>query len=188
MTARMRALLKDIFRPVDLFSLELVQLNVTDGMAKEVKNLNYRFNNDVSDESSHWGILPFALIDVSMATASQLCWQADQYTRTSNLTLTEVAMADTNPDLIPTEYHELVNLLRRYNVFLHHLVGDHLGHCLELQLRSSTATNIYSRRWTPGKSRHSCGRSSRTPIASSWQGSMYKGTYHSPSFKLPTTR
>jgi hypothetical protein len=37
-------------------------------------------------------------------------------------------MADTNPDPIPTDYHGMVNLLRRYTMFLHHLVGDCSGH------------------------------------------------------------
>jgi hypothetical protein len=107
-TARIKVLLEDIFRPADLFSLESIQLNVTGNMAKEVKNLDYWYNNDVSYESSHRGISPFAVIGVSMATSSRRCPQEDQYyTRTSNLTLTEgVSMADTNPDPIPTEYRE----------------------------------------------------------------------------------
>jgi hypothetical protein len=42
-------------------------------------------------------------------------------------------MADTNPDLIPTEYHGMVNLLRCYTAFLHHLVGDRLGHYVEVR-------------------------------------------------------
>jgi hypothetical protein len=86
--ARIKGLLEDIFRPADLFSLESVQSSATDDMAKEIKNLNYGYNNDVSYESSHRGISPFAVIGVSMATASRRCRQADRYTRTSNLTLT----------------------------------------------------------------------------------------------------
>jgi hypothetical protein len=80
-------------------------------MAKEVTNLNYGYNNDVSYKQSHQEILPFAVIGVSMATASRRHLQADRYTRTSNLTLAEVAMADTNPDPFPTKYHFMVNLL-----------------------------------------------------------------------------
>jgi hypothetical protein len=127
-TARIMALLEDIFRPVDLFSLELVQLNAMDDMAKEVKNLNYGYNNDLSYESSHRGISPFAVIGVSMATASRQRRQADRYTRTSNLTLAEVTMADTNLDPIPTEYHGTVNLLRCYKMFLQHIVGHQCTH------------------------------------------------------------
>jgi hypothetical protein len=132
-TARIKALLEDIFRPTDMFSLESVQLNATDDMAKEVKNLNYGYNNDVTYESCHRGISPFAVIGISMATASRRRRQADRYTRSSNLTLREVSMADKNPDPIPTDYHGMVNLLRRYTMFLHHLVGDRSGHYVEVR-------------------------------------------------------
>jgi hypothetical protein len=54
------------------------------------------------------------MIAVSMATASKRRRMADRFTRTNNLTLAEVSMAETTPDPIPTGYHEAVNLLRRY--------------------------------------------------------------------------
>jgi hypothetical protein len=132
MTVRIKALLEDTFRTVDLFSLESAQLSATDEMAKDVKNLNYGHDNDLSYESNHRGISPFAVIGVSMATASQRRRQADRYTRTSNLTLAEVTMADTNPDPIPTDYHGTVNLLRRYTMFLQHIVGHRLAHYVEV--------------------------------------------------------
>jgi hypothetical protein len=122
-TARIKALLEDIFCPINLFSLELVQLRATNNMAKELTNLNYGYHNDLSCKSSHWGISPFAVIRVSMATASRQRRQADGYTHTSNLTLAEVTMADTNPGPIPTEYHGTANLLRCYTMFLQHIVG-----------------------------------------------------------------
>jgi hypothetical protein len=53
-TVRVKALLEDIFRPVDLFSLESVQLSATDEMAKDVKHLNYGHSNDLS--YGNWSI------------------------------------------------------------------------------------------------------------------------------------
>jgi hypothetical protein len=41
-TARVKALLEDVFRPVDLFSLESVQLGATDKMAKDIKEFELR--------------------------------------------------------------------------------------------------------------------------------------------------
>jgi hypothetical protein len=140
-TERIKALLEDIFRPVDLFSLESVQLGATDDMAKDVKNLNYGYNKDLCYESSHRGISPFAVIGVSMATASRRRRQADRYTRTSNLTLAEVTMADTIPDPIPTEYHGAVNLLRRYTMFLQHIVGHRCGHYVEVRRITAELNN-----------------------------------------------
>jgi hypothetical protein len=140
-TVRIKALLEDIFRPVDLFSLESVQLSATDEMAKDVKNLNFGHNNDLSYDSSHRGISPFAVIGVSMATASRRRRQADRYTRTSNLTLAEVTMVDTNPDPIPTDYHGTVNLLRRYTVFLQHVVGPRSAHYGEVRRIAAELNN-----------------------------------------------
>jgi hypothetical protein len=69
-TAKVKALLEDIFRPDDDFSLAAVQINVTDELAKDIKNINLGYNKDMSYECCHRGILPFAMIGVSMATAS----------------------------------------------------------------------------------------------------------------------
>ena len=140
-TTRTKALLEDIFRPVDLFSLDSVQLSATDEMAKDVKDLNYGHNNDLSYASSHRGISPFAVIGVSMATASRRRRQADRYSRTSNLTLAEVAMADSNPDPIPTDYHGTVNLLRRYTMFLQHIVGPRSAHYVEVRRITAELNN-----------------------------------------------
>jgi hypothetical protein len=140
-TTRIKALLEDIFRPADLFSLESVQLSATDDMAKDIKNLNFGHNNDLSYESSHRGISPFAVIGVSMATASRRRRQADRFTRTSNLTLAEVTMADTNPDPIPTDYHGTVNLLRRYTMFLQHTIGHRSAHYVEVRRITAELNN-----------------------------------------------
>jgi hypothetical protein len=67
-----------------------------------------------------------------MATASKRRRQADRFTRTSNLTLAEIAQAETLPDPLPTEYHGLVNLLRRYVELLRHMEGERSGHFVEV--------------------------------------------------------
>jgi hypothetical protein len=67
-----------------------------------------------------------------MVTASKRRRHADRFTRTSSLTLTEVAMAETTPDALPTEYHDLINLLRRYVEFLKHVVGEHCLHYIKV--------------------------------------------------------
>jgi hypothetical protein len=117
-TARVKALLEDIFRPGDLFSLDAVNLNVSDDLAKDVKELNFGYSNDLSYESSHRGISPFAVIGISMVMASRRQQKAERYSRTSNLTLSEVTMADTMPDPCPTNYFGTMSLLRRYVTLL----------------------------------------------------------------------
>jgi hypothetical protein len=127
-TAKVTALLEDNFRPDDNFSLAAVQINVTDELAKDIKNINLGYNNDMSYRCCHRGISPFAMIGVSMAMASKRRRMANRFTRTNNLTLAEVSMTDTTPDPIPTGYHEAVNLLRRYAGLLQHVVGGRCEH------------------------------------------------------------
>jgi hypothetical protein len=131
-TARVKALLEDTFRPDDLFSLSSVYLGVTADMAKDLKELNFGYNNDLSYDTSHRGISPFTVIGVSMLEASKRRRHADRFYRTSQLTLAEVAQSETTPDALPTEYHGLVNLLRRYVTFLRLLVGERCGHYTEV--------------------------------------------------------
>jgi hypothetical protein len=127
-TAKVKALLEDIFRPDGDFSLAAVQINVTDELAKDIKNINLGYNNNMSYECCHRGISPFAMIGLSMATASKRRRMADRFTRTNNLTLAEVSMANNTPDPIPTGYHEAVNLLRRYAGLLQHVVEGRCEH------------------------------------------------------------
>jgi hypothetical protein len=67
-----------------------------------------------------------------MATASKRQRHADHFSRTSNLTLAEVATAETTPDTLPTDYHGLVNLMKRYIEFLRHVVVERCGHYVEV--------------------------------------------------------
>jgi hypothetical protein len=130
---RVKALLEDIFRPDNIFSLSSVHLTMTDDMAKDIKEINLGYNNDLSYDTSHRGVSPFAVIGVSMATASCRRRHADRFTRTTNLTLAEVAMSNTTPDPIPTEYHGTINLLRRYVEFLRRVVGERCEHHVEVR-------------------------------------------------------
>jgi hypothetical protein len=79
-TPRVKALLEDMFRPDDMYSLNAVYLGFTADMAKDVKELNFGFNNDMLYDSCHRGISPFTVMgcpwqrqvsDNGMRTTSQ---------------------------------------------------------------------------------------------------------------------
>jgi hypothetical protein len=55
-TARVKALLEDIFQPDDLFSLSAVHIHVTADLAKDIKELNLGYNNDLTYDNCHRGI------------------------------------------------------------------------------------------------------------------------------------
>ena len=78
-TARVKALLEDVFRPQDLLLLTNVHLGVTTDLAKDIKKLNFGYSNNWSYDTCHRGISPFVVIGVSMATASKCCHQADRF-------------------------------------------------------------------------------------------------------------
>jgi hypothetical protein len=61
-TAQVKALLEDIFWPDNIYSLSLVHTIVTDEMAKDIKEINFGYNNDLSYNTYHRGILPFTVI------------------------------------------------------------------------------------------------------------------------------
>jgi hypothetical protein len=132
-TSRVKALLEDIFCPDDVFSLNAVHLGVTVDLAKDVKELNFGYSNDWSYDTSHRGLSPFAVIGVSIATASKRRRHQDRFSRTNNLILAEVELAETTPDALPTEYHGMINLLRRYVELLRHVAGERSGHYVEVR-------------------------------------------------------
>jgi hypothetical protein len=139
-SARVKALLEDVFQPDDIYSLSAVHIHVTADLAKDIKELNFGYNNDLTYDNCHRGISPFAMIGVSMATASKRRRHEDRFSRTSTLTLAEVAMAETAPDAIPAEYHGMINLLKRYVELLRLVVGPRCGH-YELVLRITAEVN-----------------------------------------------
>jgi hypothetical protein len=63
-TAWVKALLEDTFRPNNKYSLSAVYLQATAEMAKNLKELNYGYSNNLSYDT----ISPFAVIGVLMAT------------------------------------------------------------------------------------------------------------------------
>jgi hypothetical protein len=139
-SARVKALLEDVFQPDDIYSLSAVHIHVTADLAKDVKELNFGYNNDLTYDNCHRGISPFAMIGVSMATASKRRRHEDRFSRTSTLTLAEVASSETVPDAIPSEYHGMISLLKRYVELLRLVVGPRCGH-YELVLRITAEIN-----------------------------------------------
>lgn len=99
---RTQAVMQDLLAPDDEDMFNVVQILVTEEMAKDLKNLDFRFNGDTNYSTCHRGILPFMLIPVSMAQASQRRRAAERYARVgTNLTLDDVTGAETTPDTTP---------------------------------------------------------------------------------------
>jgi hypothetical protein len=134
-SARGIVLLEDVFQLDDLFSLSAVHIHVTGDLIKDVEELNFGLNNDLTYDNCHHGLLPFAIIGVSMAMASKSRHPEDQFSHTSTLTLAEVRVSvETTSDVIPSDYHGMINLLKCYVELLWLDVGPQFGHDEELVL------------------------------------------------------
>jgi len=117
-TAKVRALLTDLLRPDDPSSLNSVIVHVTDEMAKDLKELNFGFGNDLTYASCHRGISPFAVVGISMATASGRRRKTDRLKRATHLSVADISDNDTFPDPLPTKFLGLMELLKRYLAYL----------------------------------------------------------------------
>jgi hypothetical protein len=67
-TAQVKALLEDNFWPDAAFSHMSVHLGIMEKMAKDIKEFNFGYNNDLF--SSHRGLSPSAVTVVSMTTST----------------------------------------------------------------------------------------------------------------------
>ena len=127
--SRVRVLLEDILRPQDdLTSLSTVLVQVTDDIAKDKKELNFGFGEDVTYQSCHRGLSPFAVVNVSMATMSMRQQKAERYAKVTFQTSADVEANESFPDPIPTTFHEATELLKRYMYWLDAIVGHKCDH------------------------------------------------------------
>ena len=77
---------------------------------------------------------------VAMHTERKRRKYGDRFSRNSTRTLAEVALAETTPGAIPSEYHSMISLLKRYVELLRLVFGPRCGH-YELVLRITAEVN-----------------------------------------------
>jgi hypothetical protein len=115
------SLLEDILRPQgDMSALSTVVVHVTDDLARDVKELNFGYQNDRTYETCHRGLSPFTVVNVSMSIMSSRSRKADRLKRATFLTpAADPAGGDSFHDPIPTCYINAMELLKPY---IHHLL------------------------------------------------------------------
>jgi hypothetical protein len=131
---RTQAVMRELLTPDEDDMFNAIQILVTEEMAKDFKNLDFGYNGDASYSSCHRGISPFMVIPVTMAQASHCRRAADRYARVgTNLTLDEVAGAETAQDATPRTYRELMDVLKCYCFFLDRMLGSRCSHFQEVR-------------------------------------------------------
>jgi len=126
--SKVKSLLEELFRATANNLTVSTRVRVTDEMARDIKELNFGFRGDLSQETCHRGISPFAVVSVTMKTAANRKRKLERLLRASLLTPGDIEAVETVPDPIPTNYMGLMDLLRRYLPYLMAVVGSQCSH------------------------------------------------------------
>jgi hypothetical protein len=97
-TAKVRTVLMTLLQPREL-SLETVTIQVTDDMAKDIKDLNFSFGSDMTYASCHRGLSPLTVIGVSMAKASARRRKTERLKQATHVTVADLLAQVSTPTL-----------------------------------------------------------------------------------------
>jgi hypothetical protein len=109
-----------------------VHIFVTQDMVRDLKDLRFGWNGDMSFETCHRGISPFAVVAVNQENASRRKRAQERARRATHLTPGDVENLETLPGLCPHNYDGLPRLLSAYLRFLRVLCGSMCNHYLEV--------------------------------------------------------
>jgi hypothetical protein len=126
-TVKVGSILRDLLQPRQL-SLDTIVIQVTDELAKDVKNLDFGFKGDMTYASCHRGLSPFTVVAVSLEMASARQRKAERLKRATHVTLADLTDHATSPDPLPPDYAGLKELLRSYLYLLVTVVGPLCPH------------------------------------------------------------
>jgi hypothetical protein len=109
-----------------------VHVFVSQDMVRDVKDLRFGWNGDLSFETCHRGISPFAVVAVNQENASHRRRAQERARRATHLTPSDVESLETRPGVCPHSYDGLIRLLSAYLRFLFILCGARCNHYLEV--------------------------------------------------------
>ena len=109
-----------------------VHVFVSQDMVRDVKDLRFGWNGDLSFETCHRGISPFAVVSVSQESASRRKRAQERALRATHLTPSDIEGLETAPGVCPHGYDGLLRLLAAYLLFIVVLGGRSSNHYLEV--------------------------------------------------------
>ena len=130
---RIEALLQEAFIPTP-DAESPVHIFVSADLVRDVKDLRFGFNNDLSFEICHRGISPFTVTAMSHEQASSRKRLHERMSRVSSLTSADVARMESQPNPCPRTCDGLLRLLATYQKLLTVLFGTHCKHFLEVRI------------------------------------------------------
>jgi hypothetical protein len=130
-TIKVRATLQALTRPREL-SMDAIVIPITDDMAKDVKDLNFGYMNDLAYSTCHRGISPFTVVPVKSSTAAMRSRKDARLRRVTTVTMNDDM--ESTPDPLPKDFNGLLHLLRCYLALLEVVVGKKCPHFKYVQL------------------------------------------------------
>jgi hypothetical protein len=129
---RIESILQEAFIPLPDAESQ-VHIFVSADLVRDVKDLRFGFNNDLSFEICHRGISPFTVTAMSHGQASSRKRLHDRMSRVSSLTSSDVVRMESQPNPCPSTCDGLLRLLATYQKLLTVLFGNQCKHFLEVR-------------------------------------------------------
>jgi hypothetical protein len=117
----------------DPYDPDPVVVYASQELIKDVKDLRFGYNGDLSYASCHRGISPFAVLTVPMETQAKRRKVQERASRATFLSTMDVQTLEADPGICPSTYHGLRDLLRKYMKFLSVMFGDDCQHLQEIK-------------------------------------------------------
>ena len=113
--------------------LDPVKIYVSPELVRDVKELRFGYDNDLSFENCHRGISPFCVMAVSVENQAKRRRVQEKAERATFLSTADVQTLDKEPGQCPNSYRGKRELLRRYLKLLKVLFLPMCPHALEVR-------------------------------------------------------
>lgn len=129
---KVEAVLQNFLTPT-VDELDPVKIYVSPELVRDVKELRYGYDNDLSFENCHRGISPFCVMAVTVENQAKRRRLQERAERATFLSTTDVQIMEEEPGQCPTTYHGMRELLRRYIKLLDTLFLPTCAHAIEVR-------------------------------------------------------
>ena len=129
---RIEAVLQNYLLPT-VEDLDPVRIYVSPELVRDVKELRFGYDNDLSFENCHRGISPFCVMAVTVEHQAKRRRIQERADRATFLSTADVQTLEAEPGKCPTTYHGMRELLRRYIKLLDVLFLPTCPHAIEVR-------------------------------------------------------